>query len=83
MSVRPDSPSRRDTAFNAGDAVLYLLAAVTYIGFSIYNKWLLDWIIGPLWCVAFVWGIPALWRWVRGEPVRPRRDSGPGGTGTP
>ena len=55
------------------DFFLYAAAAVSYIGLSIYNKWLLDWIIGPVWCVMVVWGIPALWRLVRGQPVRPNR----------
>ena len=55
-----------------GDAFLYLAAAVTYISASIYNKWLLDWVVGPLWLVAWVWGVPALGRLVRGRPVFPR-----------
>ena len=29
---------------------------------SIYNKWLLDWVIGPLWCVAWVWALPRVVR---------------------
>jgi hypothetical protein len=48
-------------------------AGVTYIGLSIYNKWLLDWIVGPVWLVAWVWGIPALYNLIRRRPVRPRR----------
>jgi hypothetical protein len=65
------------------DAFLYAAAAVSYIGLSIYNKWLLDWIIGPLWLVAWVWGVPALVRLIRGQPVRPQRGPGrerPGST---
>jgi hypothetical protein len=57
------------------DALLYLGAAVSYIVLSTYHLWLLDWVIGPLWCVAWVWGMPALVRLVRGQPVRPRRGS--------
>jgi hypothetical protein len=55
------------------DFLLYAAAAISYISLSIYNKWLLDWIVGPLWLVAWVWGVPALWRLIRGKPVRPRR----------
>jgi len=55
------------------DFLLYATAAISYISLSIYNKWLLDWIVGPLWLVAWVWGLPALWRLVRGRPVFPRR----------
>ena len=54
------------------DFFLYASAAVTYISLSIYNKWLLDWIVGPLWLVAWVWGLPALWSLIRRQPVRPQ-----------
>ncbi|MGH9113369.1 MAG: hypothetical protein ACRDZN_13910 [Acidimicrobiales bacterium] len=36
-------------------AFWYGLAGVTYVGLSIFHKWLLNWFIGPLWLVAFVW----------------------------
>lgn len=62
------SPGRQSRS----DAFLYLAAAVSYIAVSIYNKWLLDWVIGPLWLVAWVWGVPALGRLLRGRPVFPR-----------
>ena len=39
------------------DVLLYASAAVSYIGLSIYNKWLLDWIVGPLWLVALGVGV--------------------------
>jgi len=57
------------------DVFLYLSAAVTYIALAIHNKWLLNWVLGPLWLVAWVWGLPALWNLVRRRPVRPRRGS--------
>jgi len=56
------------------DVLLYVSAAVSYIALSIYNKWLLDWIVGPLWLVAWVWGLPALVKLIRRQPVRPRRN---------
>ena len=55
------------------DFFLYASAAVSYISLSIYNKWLLDWIVGPLWLVAWVWGLPALVKLIRRQPVRPQR----------
>jgi len=71
MSESPRGPSKRVDFF------LYAAAAVSYIGLSIYNKWLLDWIIGPLWLVGFVWGLPALWKLARHQPVRPQRNRTP------
>jgi hypothetical protein len=56
------------------DVLLYVSAAVSYISLSIYNKWLLDWIVGPLWLVAWVWGLPAIVKLVRRQPVRPQRN---------
>jgi hypothetical protein len=72
MSERPPEQTS-DGSTKLVDFILYALAAVTYIVASIYNKWLLDWVIGPLWLVAWVWGVPALWRLLHGQPVRPNR----------
>jgi hypothetical protein len=66
----PTTPSRRSSRV---DFLLYLGAAVSYIVLATQHLWLLNWVVGPLWCVAWVWGLPALARLVRGEPVRPRR----------
>ena len=65
--------SRRFTTANYVDFFLYASAAVTYVSLSIYNKWLLDWIVGPFWLVAWVWGLPALYKLIRRRPVRPQR----------
>ena len=42
------------------ELVLYVTAAATYIGFAMFHKFLLNWIIGPVWLVAWVWLVPAL-----------------------
>ncbi len=67
-SGTPESPTQKYIDF-----FLYFTAAVTYIALSIYNKWLLDWIVGPFWLVAWVWGLPALVKLVRRQPIKPRR----------
>lgn len=71
-----NSPGNSDEA-KAGskyiDAFLYVSAFCTYIPLAIYNKWLLDWIVGPFWLVAWVWGLPSLWKLIRRQPVKPRR----------
>lgn len=46
----------------------YVLAGVSYVALGIFHKWLLNWIIGPIWLVAFVTLVPALI-----ERVRARR----------
>ena len=43
----------------------YLAAAVTYIVCGIWQKFLLNWFVGPLWLVAFVVIGPAVWDRVR------------------
>ncbi len=53
----------------------YLVAGVSYVIAGVYQKWLLNWIIGPVWLVAVVWVGPPLWDRLRG-----RRDTrGAGG----
>jgi hypothetical protein len=64
------SPSKPD-ASKYIDLFLYASAAVTYISLSIYNKWLLNWVLGPLWLLLWVWGLPALWKLIRRQPIRP------------
>jgi hypothetical protein len=34
---------------------LYAAAFVSYVVLSIWQKFLLNWIVGPLWLVAFAW----------------------------
>ena len=43
----------------------YLAAGVSYVLASIWHKFLLNWLVGPLWLVAFVVFGPALWDRVR------------------
>jgi hypothetical protein len=70
---RPAPSSAPGTPSKYIDIFLYFSAAVSYITLSIYNKWLLDWIVGPFWLVAWVWGLPALVKLVRRQPIRPQR----------
>jgi hypothetical protein len=58
--------------------VWYVVAAVTYIGFGIYQKWLLNWFVGPAWLVAVVVVGPWLTDQVRGR-LRPGGDDPVGG----
>ena len=47
------------------EAALYLAAAVSYVGLGMFHKFLLNWIIGPVWLVAVVWFVPSLVEVVR------------------
>ena len=70
---RPGGARRGDPVWYSRqvELVLYLSAAATYVGLAMFHKFLLNWIIGPLWLVAWVWLIPALVDGVR------RRGSAP------
>jgi cyanate permease len=41
--------------------VWYLIAAVSYIGFGMFHKWLLTWFLGPAWLVGVVVVGPPVW----------------------
>ncbi|HEV7761216.1 MAG TPA: hypothetical protein VGO78_19550 [Acidimicrobiales bacterium] len=56
-------------------AFWYALAGITYCGVAIFEKGLLNWIIGPIWLVAFVAGGPAVVDRIRGRRVGPATPS--------
>lgn len=42
------------------ELVLYVLAGATYVLLGIFHKFLLNWVIGPIWLVVWIWAVPAL-----------------------
>lgn len=42
------------------ELALYVLAGISYVGLGMFHKFLLNWIIGPIWLVAWIWAVPAL-----------------------
>lgn len=46
--------------------VVYVVSAALYIAVGINLKFLLNWIIGPLWPIACMWFVPPLVRRVAG-----------------
>jgi hypothetical protein len=59
--VPPSLDHRGSRRLGRGEEVFwYVLAAASYVGLGIYHKWLLNWIIGPLWLVATVTIGPAI-----------------------
>ncbi|HKE72831.1 MAG TPA: hypothetical protein VKB57_04420 [Acidimicrobiales bacterium] len=40
-------------------ALWYGVAGASYVGLSVHHKFLLNWVVGPLWLVAVVWLGPA------------------------
>lgn len=45
---------------------LYVLAGVSYIVLGVFHKWLLNWIIGPVWLVTWIWVVPIVVDRLRG-----------------
>jgi hypothetical protein len=37
------------------ELLLYVVAGVSYVVLGMQFKWLLNWILGPLWLIAIVW----------------------------
>jgi hypothetical protein len=65
---RPGDPPWYTRRF---ELVLYVLAGVSYVVLGMYFKFLLNWIIGPLWLIAWIWVAPII-------VDRLREPSGPG-----
>ncbi len=55
------------------ELAIYVLAGVSYVGLGVFHKWLLNWVIGPVWLVAWIWLAPLVVDRLR------RRDSANGG----
>lgn len=52
------------------DGYVYAAAAVTYIVAGLAWKALLNWIVGPLWLLVFVWLVPPLLDRIGGTSTR-------------
>ena len=55
--MRPTDPAWDSRRW---ELALYVSAGATYIGVAMFHKFLLNWILGPLWLVAWVLLVPAL-----------------------
>lgn len=42
------------------EGLLYLSAGVSYVGVSLFEKSLLNWIVGPVWLVVWVEFLPRI-----------------------
>lgn len=60
---RPDDPAWYTRRF---ELALYLLAGTSYVVLGMFHKFLLNWVIGPIWLVAWLWAVPAVIDRVRG-----------------
>jgi hypothetical protein len=47
----------------------YVVAGLSYIVVGIWNKWLLNWLVGPIWLVAVICSGPPLATWLRVQIV--------------
>jgi hypothetical protein len=39
----------------------YLFAGITYVGVSLWQKFLLNWLVGPVWLIVVIWAGPAVY----------------------
>ncbi|MGV3758637.1 MAG: hypothetical protein ACO1PW_03725, partial [Actinomycetota bacterium] len=56
-SGRPGDPDWYTRRF---ELVLYVLAGVSYVVLGVFHKWLLNWVVGPIWLVTWIWAVPIL-----------------------
>lgn len=42
------------------ELVLYVLAGTSYVVLGVFHKFLLNWIVGPIWLVTWIWAVPAV-----------------------
>lgn len=64
---RPDDPAWYVRRF---ELVLYVVAATSYVGLGVFHKFLLNWVVGPVWLVSWLWAVPSAIDRVR--PARTR-----------
>ena len=65
-SAQPISLPRVRVTAAAGERVLYVCAAVSYIAIGVFvNEFMLSWVVGFAWLLVWVWVLPAFVRWVR------------------
>jgi hypothetical protein len=63
------------------EGIVYVLAGATYIPIAIEQKFLLDWIVGPAWLLAFIWILLPPLKRVADRALGPTaRDGGQAGT---
>ena len=39
---------------------LYVVAGITYVIVGMFNKWMLNWVLGPIWLIVWVWIVPGI-----------------------
>ena len=54
---RPGDPVWYTRSF---ELTLYVLAGASYVVLGVFHKFLLNWIIGPLWLVGWIWAAPVV-----------------------
>ena len=53
-------PQSGERLTGAAEWFWYVAAAVGYVSFGIWHKWLLNWVVGPVWLVTVVCLGPAV-----------------------
>ncbi|MGK2948736.1 MAG: hypothetical protein ACSLFP_09190 [Acidimicrobiales bacterium] len=60
LSAPTGRPGDPDWYTRRLELALYVVAGATYVGLGIFHKFLLNWVIGPVWLVVWVWAVPAI-----------------------
>lgn len=72
MASSPEPPADAPSSAHTGrpgdpawytrriELALYILAGASYVVLGVFHKFLLNWIIGPIWLVAWIWAVPVV-----------------------
>jgi hypothetical protein len=69
MLTAPSRSVRMRRFSGATEWCWYVVAAVSYILAGIWNRWLLNWLLGPIWLVAVICLGPPMATWLRVQVV--------------
>ena len=60
LSAPTGRPGDPDWYTRRIELTLYVLSGLSYIVLGMFHKWLLNWVLGPVWLVTWIWAGPAL-----------------------
>lgn len=58
LSAPTGRPGDPDWYTRRIELALYLAAGVSYIVLGMFHKFLLNWVVGPIWLITWIWVVP-------------------------